>query len=162
MADFPCSHGHKWLRRIRFPFERWNIGKSLGDWMNGINGRKWRGRHGFMLMMTCVLSLAAFLFAIELTVSLGEAARARPGKQAAGQESSPAQQSRQQPVRAVVDEAKAFHAKSLWPDGAGPALPPTGLALALDRIESAGTARGARRLAAPLHDGGFARAPPCA
>lgn len=83
-------------------------------------------QHGFMLVVTCVLSFAAFLFAIDLSALGGEASRAIPGKMAAQQiDSAPALPTRQQstpatqPMRAVLTDAIAAKIKAAYPHGNG-------------------------------------------
>ena len=83
-------------------------------------------QHGFMLVVTCVLSFAAFLFAIDLSALGGEASRGLPGKMAAQQiDSAPALPSRQhstpatQPMRAVLTDAIAAKIKAAYPHGNG-------------------------------------------
>ncbi|MEJ5083011.1 hypothetical protein [Ochrobactrum sp. MYb379] len=83
-------------------------------------------QHGFMLVVTCVLSFAAFLFAIDLSALGGETSRALPGKMAAQQiDSAPALPPRQQstpatqPMRAVLTDAIAAKIKAAYPHGNG-------------------------------------------
>jgi len=81
-------------------------------------------QQGFMLVVTCVLSFAAFLFAIDLSALGGEASRAIPGKMAAQQvDNAPALPPRQQstpatqPIRAVLTDAIAAKIKAAYPHG---------------------------------------------
>lgn len=86
-------------------------------------------QHGFMLFVTCVLSFAAFMFAVDLSALGDEACRTVPKSMAAQQvEDAPAIPGRQQstpatqPLRAVLAEAIAAKIKATYPDGNGAGL----------------------------------------
>lgn len=82
-----------------------------------------------MLVVTCILSFAAFIFAVDLSSLADEAGRNTPKSMAAQQvEDAPALPARQQstpapqPMRAVLAEAMAAKIKAAYPDGNGPGL----------------------------------------
>ncbi|MGC0053280.1 hypothetical protein ACNSPG_09480 [Brucella pituitosa] len=86
-------------------------------------------QHGFMLFVTCVLSFAAFMFAVDLSALGDEACRNTPKNMAAQQVAdAPAIPARQQstpapqPMRAVLAEAVAAKTKATYPDGNGAGL----------------------------------------
>jgi len=86
-------------------------------------------QHGFMLFVTCVLSFAAFVFAVDLSALGNEASRNTPKSMAAQQVAdAPAIPARQQstpvpqPMRAVLAEAIAAKIKAAYPDGNGAGL----------------------------------------
>lgn len=111
-------------------------------------------QHGFMLVVTCVLSFAAFMFAVDLSVFGDEACRNAPKNMAAQQVAdAPAIPARQQstpapqPMRAVLAEAIAAKIKAAYPDGNGAGLSalPNELAFfGTKHVENASAIRGLR------------------
>lgn len=88
-----------------------------------------RHQHGLMLFVTCVLSFAAFMFAVDLSALGNEAFRNTPKNMAAQQVAdAPAIPARQQstpasqPMRAVLAEAIAAKIKATYPDENGTGL----------------------------------------
>jgi len=86
-------------------------------------------QHGFMLIVTCVLSFAAFMFAIDLSALSDDTCQPSSKNMAAQQVAdTPAIPARQQstpaaqPMRAVLAEAIATKIKAAYPHGNGAGL----------------------------------------
>ncbi len=150
-------------------------GKSLKESSRGlIKGMSNKDRrtvryhqHGFMLIVTCVVSFAAFLFAIDLSALGGETSRALPGKMAAQQiDNAPAIPARQQstpatqPMRAVLTEAIAAKIKAAYPLGNGDAIATLSHEIVFFNARPAEAAASSRFLRLSQSNHAFARAPP--
>lgn len=86
-------------------------------------------QHGFMLVVTCALAFAAFVFAVDLSAFADKAGRNMPKSMAAQQVAdAPALPARQQstpapqPMRAVLAETIAVKIKTAYHDGKGAGL----------------------------------------
>lgn len=124
-------------------------------------------QHGFMLVVSCVLSFAAFIFAVDLSAFSNEACRTAPKSMAAQQvEDSPAVPARQQstpasqPMRAVLAEAIAAKIKAVHPDGNGAALYTLPYDLAFFEAKQVESATGKSFLKLSRSNFASARAPP--
>lgn len=144
---------------------------SLGGFMIGMNSTGQHRQHGFMLLMACVLSFAALLFAVDFSAPNDKASddtsRSLPKMLAARQaESTPTAPIRQQsapasqPMRAILIEAIAAKVKAAYPLGGDTALAVTGTGLSFANAKSAEAERGFQRFPAAQQYFGFARAPP--
>ena len=144
---------------------------SLGGFMIGMNSTGQHRQHGFMLLMACVLSFAALLFAVDFSAPndkvSDDTSRSLPKMLAARQaESTPTAPIRQQsapasqPMRAILIEAIAAKIKAAYPLGGDTALAVTGTGLSFANAKSAEAARGFQHFAAAQQYFGFARAPP--
>ncbi|MBV2143859.1 hypothetical protein KUG47_10165 [Falsochrobactrum sp. TDYN1] len=96
--------------------------------INGINTRHWHAdryrQHGFMLFVTCVLSLAAVIFAVDFAALSDESSRNIPRNNTAQQVEDtsaipPRQQSASlsQTIRAILVEAASTKIKVAYPGG---------------------------------------------
>ena len=135
--------------------------------MKGMKNTEQHKQHGFMLFLACVLSFAAFLFAIDFSTADDDPARGHPGGIVARQvEGSPATPVRQQstpspqPMRAILIEAIAAKMKAAHIDGSGAALPVKAAAVFLPRAGSAVAAQKFQHLTILQRHFGSARAPP--
>jgi len=135
--------------------------------MKGMKNTEQHKRHGFMLFVTCVLSFAAFLFAVDFSTLDDDPAKDQSGRILARQvEGSPTTPVRQQsapspqPMRAILIEAIAAKIKAAYLDGTGAALLVATAAILFPKTESARAAQNFRRLAVLQKHFGSARAPP--
>ncbi|MBB5703826.1 hypothetical protein FHS76_003736 [Ochrobactrum daejeonense] len=135
--------------------------------MKGMKNTDRHRRHGFMLFVTCVLSFAAFLFAIDFSVLDGDRVHSQPGRIAARQidrvPATPARQQStpaQQPMRAILIDVIASKIKAAHLDGAKAALPAGASDLPSEVARSAEAAQNFQRLTVLRGNFGSARAPP--
>ncbi|MFQ0812969.1 hypothetical protein AVM02_11935 [Brucella anthropi] len=135
--------------------------------MKGMKNTEQHKQHGFMLLLACVLSFTAFLFAVDFSMLDDDAVRGQSGGIVARQaEGSPATPVRQQsapspqPMRAILIEAMAAKIKAAYPDGSGAAFPAAAATVLLPEAGPAATAQELRRLAVLQGHSGSARAPP--
>ncbi|MFD1199604.1 hypothetical protein ACFQ3K_14965 [Brucella gallinifaecis] len=124
-------------------------------------------RHSFMLIISCALSFAAFLFAVDLSALSSETCRAQAGTMAAQQlDKSPALPSRQQstpavqPIRAVLTELIAAKIKLSSPQGNGDTFIPFSSELVLSGGKPVEAATRLRFFTASPGHYACARAPP--
>lgn len=124
-------------------------------------------QHGLMLVLTCVLSFAAFIFTIDISALGDEACNTIPRSMAAQQvEDAPAIPARQQstpatqPMRAVLSEAIAAKLKANFPEGNNAGLSSFSNELAFSSSKPVEAANHARFLEISRSHSASARAPP--
>ena len=139
--------------------------------MRGTNGRDQRDdrhrQYDFMLLVTCVLSFVAFLFAADFSAwgsstsrNLSQNTETRQTENVAAaparQQSAPTPQ----PVRAILVEAAATKVKATYPDNSNAALPVGKAGFQLFDVRFAGLSCGQERFSASQWNFSSARAPP--
>lgn len=145
--------------------------ESLGSFMIGMNSTGQHRQHGFMLLMACVLSFAALLFAVDFSAlndkTGGDTSRSLHKMLAARQaESTPTAPVRQQsapapqPMRAILVEAMAAKIKAAFPLGGDTALAVARAGHPFANAKSAEAGRDFQHFTAAQQYFGFARAPP--